>query len=283
EQDKYTTALLNITYCDPHRKHCDVSVSKKGAYGTHSMQEDASGWLYTLNEDNENGCDEFSIEVQVRPWIALVRRGSCRFNTKIANAFKYNATAIIIYDSQDSDDVITMLNAGAPNLVSVSITKRLGEYLADKLRNNSRAIYAEILVGEKHSKWRVNPTSVLFVSVSFIVLMVISLAWLVFYYVQRFRYVHARDKTEKRLSSAAKKAIAKLPTRTVKKDEEEEIDSCPVCLDGYKSGEVIRILPCNHEYHKLCIDPWLVEHRTCPMCKLNILKELGVVSSKSGI
>jgi len=34
-----------------------------------------------------------------------------------------------------------------------------------------------------------------------------------------------------------------------------------------------------HEFHKMCIDPWLVEHRTCPMCKLNILKELGVVSS----
>lgn len=33
-----------------------------------------------------------------------------------------------------------------------------------------------------------------------------------------------------------------------------------------------------HEFHKMCIDPWLVEHRTCPMCKLNILKELGVVS-----
>ena len=31
-------------------------------------------------------------------------------------------------------------------------------------------------------------TSVLFVSVSFIVLMLISLAWLVFYYIQRFRY-----------------------------------------------------------------------------------------------
>ena len=33
----------------------------------------------------------------------------------------------------------------------------------------------------------------LFVSVSFILLMVVSLAWLLFYYVQRFRYVHARD------------------------------------------------------------------------------------------
>ena len=39
---------------------------------------------------------------------------------------------------------------------------------------------------------------------------------------------------------------------------------------------------CRHEFHKLCIDPWLVEHRTCPMCKLNILKELGLVSIFNG-
>ena len=32
-------------------------------------------------------------------------------------------------------------------------------------------------------------TSVLFVSISFVILMVISLAWLIFYYVQRFRYL----------------------------------------------------------------------------------------------
>jgi hypothetical protein len=40
----------------------------------------------------------------------------------------------------------------------------------------------------------VGRTSVLFVSISFIVLMVISLAWLVFYYIQRFRYIHAKDR-----------------------------------------------------------------------------------------
>ena len=33
-----------------------------------------------------------------------------------------------------------------------------------------------------------------------------------------------------------------------------------------------------HEFHKACVDPWLLEHRTCPMCKLNILKALGMVS-----
>lgn len=34
----------------------------------------------------------------------------------------------------------------------------------------------------------------MFVSISFIVLMMISLAWLVFYYIQRFRYLSAKDR-----------------------------------------------------------------------------------------
>ena len=40
----------------------------------------------------------------------------------------------------------------------------------------------------------VRRTSVLFLSISFIVLMVVALAWLSFYYVQRFRYVHNKDR-----------------------------------------------------------------------------------------
>lgn len=32
----------------------------------------------------------------------------------------------------------------------------------------------------------------------------------------------------------------------------------------------------SHEFHKACIDPWLLDKRTCPMCKLDILKTLAV-------
>lgn len=33
----------------------------------------------------------------------------------------------------------------------------------------------------------------------------------------------------------------------------------------------------SHEFHKNCIDPWLIEHRTCPMCKLDVLKFYGYI------
>ncbi|CAD5221937.1 unnamed protein product [Bursaphelenchus xylophilus] len=118
-------------------------------------------------------------------------------------------------------------------------------------------------------------TSVLFVSISFIILMVISLAWLVFYYVQRFRYAHAKDRLQRRLFNAAKKALTHIPTKPVKAGDKELDSDCPVCIDPYRAGDIVRMLPCRHVFHKTCVDPWLLEHRTCPMCKSDILKAFG--------
>nr|CDJ96707.1 Zinc finger domain containing protein [Haemonchus contortus] len=125
-------------------------------------------------------------------------------------------------------------------------------------------------------------TSVLFVSISFIILMVISLAWLVFYYVQRFRYAHAKDRLQRRLFNAARKALMRIPTRCLKVGDPELDIDCAVCIDPYQTGDVVRTLPCRHVYHKSCIDPWLLEHRTCPMCKADILKYFGYQVSSSG-
>ena len=33
---------------------------------------------------------------------------------------------------------------------------------------------------------------------------------------------------------------------------------CQVCLTDYENGDVLRILPCFHEFHTPCIDPWLL-------------------------
>lgn len=81
------------------------------------------------------------------------------------------------------------------------------------------------------------------------------------------------------MGDAAKKAISKLQVRTIKKGDKEtesDFDNCAVCIEGYKPNDVVRILPCRHVFHKHCVDPWLQDHRTCPMCKMNILKALGI-------
>ena len=49
----------------------------------------------------------------------------------------------------------------------------------------------------------------------------------------------------------------------------EEAPSCSVCLCEYEAGETLRTLPlCRHVFHTACIDPWLGQHQTCPLCRV---------------
>ncbi|XP_060105061.1 RING finger protein 215 [Heteronotia binoei] len=50
-----------------------------------------------------------------------------------------------------------------------------------------------------------------------------------------------------------------------------EIDSCAICLDKFHKNQCLRVLPCLHEFHRDCVDPWLLLQQTCPLCKHNIL------------
>lgn len=43
--------------------------------------------------------------------------------------------------------------------------------------------------------------------------------------------------------------------------------SCSICLDEFIKGEKIRELDCRHEFHPDCIDIWMQNHSTCPICR----------------
>ena len=45
---------------------------------------------------------------------------------------------------------------------------------------------------------------------------------------------------------------------------------CAICMSDYEFGETLRRLPCDHEYHRECIDAWFVGHRECPICKQDV-------------
>jgi len=43
---------------------------------------------------------------------------------------------------------------------------------------------------------------------------------------------------------------------------------CVICLDNFEESDVLRVLPCRHEFHQPCVDRWFTEGRQfCPMCK----------------
>lgn len=41
---------------------------------------------------------------------------------------------------------------------------------------------------------------------------------------------------------------------------------CSICTEPYLEGATLRQLPCGHEFHQCCIDPWLLRRSaTCPL------------------
>ena len=52
--------------------------------------------------------------------------------------------------------------------------------------------------------------------------------------------------------------------------ENENIDTCSICLYGYKEGEPLVKLNCSHIYHTECIFDWFKKNRNCPLCRLSV-------------
>ncbi|XP_062179384.1 RING-H2 finger protein ATL8-like [Phragmites australis] len=69
-------------------------------------------------------------------------------------------------------------------------------------------------------------------------------------------------------------AIAALPELVYRKEEEDEGDEreCAVCLGAMAEGDAARRLPrCMHVFHRGCVDVWLREHSTCPVCRAEVV------------
>ncbi|KAL3697390.1 hypothetical protein R1sor_011466 [Riccia sorocarpa] len=59
------------------------------------------------------------------------------------------------------------------------------------------------------------------------------------------------------------------PTERALSSEDAE---CCICLSAYDDGVELRLLPCTHHFHCVCIDKWLRINATCPLCKFNIIR-----------
>jgi len=49
-------------------------------------------------------------------------------------------------------------------------------------------------------------------------------------------------------------------------DDKGERKTCAICYEEFSLGVSIKRLGCKHDYHILCIDPWLANECRCPVC-----------------
>jgi len=66
--------------------------------------------------------------------------------------------------------------------------------------------------------------------------------------------------------------IRSLPGVNCRLPEDAQVSAdCPICLNLLQAGETVRVLPaCCHEFHRPCIDLWLLRSADCPICKTKV-------------
>lgn len=71
-------------------------------------------------------------------------------------------------------------------------------------------------------------------------------------------------------NTLSKAEIERLPIKAYDPAHSAGKTDCQICFCEYKKGERLRMLPCLHDYHVKCIDRWLKENATCPICRADI-------------
>lgn len=76
-------------------------------------------------------------------------------------------------------------------------------------------------------------------------------------------------------NTLSKAEIERLPIKTYDPTHSAGKTDCQICFSEYKAGERLRMLPCLHDYHVKCIDRWLKENATCPICRADVSESGG--------
>lgn len=275
----FWSAVVEISYKDNHNETTD-RYCECGIFGRNAAVKGAQG-VVTLPIGDPKGCGPepvYNRNINSTAWIALVKRGNCTFSEKIAAARNQGASAVVVYNVDGSGNTTThMSHPEQVNVVAIMIGNIQGMEIV-RLLQNGTDVQMIIEVGSPHGPW-MDTYWLYFLSIAFFIVTVASIAYFVFISANRLYNLRMQSRAERKLKSEAKKAIQRLEVRTLKRGDEEttsDILMCAVCIESYKAGEVVTVLTCDHIFHKACIEPWLLERRTCPMCKCDILKALGV-------
>ncbi|KAJ8380177.1 hypothetical protein SKAU_G00009550 [Synaphobranchus kaupii] len=199
---------------------------------------------------------------------------------KAKRAVQRGATAVI-FDVSENPDAIDQLNQ-----VSEDPLKRPVVYVkgGDAMRlmnivNKQKVARARI----QHKPPR-QPTEYFDMGIFLAFFVVVSLVCLVLLIKIKLK----QRRSQSSMNRMAIQALEKMETRKFKAKSKGQRESscgasdtlsssstsdCAICLEKYIDGEELRVIPCAHRFHKKCVDPWLLQHHTCPHCRHNIIEQ----------
>jgi len=97
---------------------------------------------------------------------------------------------------------------------------------------------------------------------------------------QRVMLERRRAATRVALTTNTAEVVHKSTSKQHEGDSQQ--DQCSVCLENFRDGERLRLLPCMHKYHSCCIDEWFCNSPACPVCKHSIIPPGSTASASQG-
>lgn len=116
KMESYTVAYMNVTYLDRNTGLYRTDKKDSGRFGEYHVAPIAGVLIHVRSETDDDpfvACSpplrpsygEFPVHER---WVALVKRGKCNFQTKVENAFRINASGIIIYNDKEMQSLEKM-------------------------------------------------------------------------------------------------------------------------------------------------------------------------------
>ncbi|CAG7902316.1 unnamed protein product [Brassica rapa] len=250
-----TVVLNSISASFPHLPaKFDGSVPRNGICGALFVANPLDGCSPLLPPSNSSQ--------QRTTKFALIIRGGCSFEDKLLHAQTSGFfQAVIVYDNLDNEDLLIMkVNTKEITISAVFVSNVAGEILSKYARG--RESECCIYPPAKGTAWTV-------LAISFFSLLLIITFFLLAFFAPR-HWTQWRGRHSNRTVSLDPKLVRTLPTFTFS-DSFRGGDTCAICLEDYRFGDSLRLLPCQHAFHLSCIDSWLTKWGTsCPVCKHDI-------------
>ncbi|KAK9066834.1 hypothetical protein SSX86_014157 [Deinandra increscens subsp. villosa] len=229
-------------------------VKGSGECGTLFLAEPLDACAPLTNKLNEESVNQ--------PFVLIVR-GVCSFEDKVRRAQAAGFKAAIIYNNDDSDLVAMAGTSTGIKIHAVFVSKSSGLSLSKYAGITTMELW--IIPSYVNSAWSI-------MAISFISLLAMSAVLATCFFVRRHRIRRGRPQGSRvrefhGMSSRLVKAMPSLIFTAVLEDNCTSA-TCAICLEDYNVGDKLRILPCRHKFHTICVDAWLTSWRTfCPVCK----------------
>ncbi|XP_068645360.1 receptor homology region, transmembrane domain- and RING domain-containing protein 1-like [Aristolochia californica] len=191
---------------------------------------------------------------------ALIESGTCNFDVKIRHAKDAGLRPVVVYEDEDFSSMDAIRNWPE----AVFVPKKAGEMLKKLAQSSDRGCNISVLSDEIASA---------IIGTFLIILSVLTGIVHVLACVRLNRTQRQVLQTNPKRPSLGSPTVEALPSVVYNSSRSQEkrskpVETCAICLEDYKDGDVLRVLPCKHEFHTVCVDSWLTSWGTsCPWCK----------------